>query len=117
MRRAGLDVQLLVAGPLPVGTSHTVYRLVQEALTNAVKHAPGARVAIRVLPDPRVVTVDVVDDGPGPRPDGRPGHGLIGLAERVDLAGGTFLSGPRPNGSGFRIRAQLPQTLVTSESA
>ncbi len=108
---SGLGVQLANVGevrPLPPGVDLTVFRIVQEALTNALKHAgPGARahVELRYMPD--AVQVEVTDDGPGtPRCGGR-GHGLIGMAERVSIFGGSFRAGAGHEG-GFRVFAELP---------
>jgi len=111
-RAAGLDVELRTEGevpPLPAGLGLTVYRVVQEALTNAVKHAGPARVEV-VLRYGDEVEIDVVDDGRGAAgasglPSG--GQGLIGMRERVELFGGRLSVGPR-SGGGFRVRATLP---------
>jgi signal transduction histidine kinase len=82
---------------------------VQEALTNALKHAPGARVSVRVAAESDGVRLVVEDDGPPgavPAPSTR-GHGLDGMRERVAMHGGSLDTGPRPNG-GFRVDAHLP---------
>ncbi|MEU8704287.1 histidine kinase [Streptomyces sp. NPDC048565] len=118
-RTAGLPVTVLVEGPpqpLSDPVARAAHRVVQEALTNVHKHAPGAMTQIHVEFDPRTVGVRIIN-GPAERPveaapDGEPllpsgGHGLIGLAERVRLAGGTFGSGATGDG-GFRIDAALP---------
>jgi signal transduction histidine kinase len=111
--RAGLRVELVVEGaeePLPAGVDLSAYRIVQEALTNAVKHAgPGrARVLVRYGEDD--LRLRVVDEGraggPAP-PDGRAGVGLVGMRERVHLFGGEFHAGPGPDG-GFTVDARLP---------
>lgn len=109
-REAGLDVELRVDGDCPelsAGVGLTVYRVVQEALTNAVKHAGPAHVEV-VVRYGDAVRIDVLDDGRGPvgRRD-LPGHGLIGMRERVELFGGELSVGPRPGG-GFRVRATIP---------
>ena len=109
MRGAGLAIEL-DHGALPVDhrLAGVVYRIVQEALTNAARHAPGA--TVRVVVDRRVdgVEVEVVDSGGGqPALDGS-GFGLEGLAERVRLLGGDFAAGPRPGG-GFAVRARIPE--------
>jgi signal transduction histidine kinase len=105
---AGVRVSLEVRGEadVPEGVGLSAYRIVQEALTNVVKHAAPA--ACRVLVDvtPEAVRVDVADDGPGVRELGV-GHGLIGMRERVAVYGGTFSAGPGPDG-GFRVVAELP---------
>ncbi|GAA1398777.1 sensor histidine kinase [Catellatospora coxensis] len=114
MRGVGrMPVELDVTGfpeLLPDQTQRAVYRVVQESLTNAVKHAPGAavRVGVRCAADGVHVTVD--NDGPpGGRDAGLPGsgRGLIGLSERVDLLGGEFAASPLPGG-GFRVTAVIP---------
>lgn len=92
---------------VPVAVGLTAYRVTQEALTNVRKHAgPGARarVWVRVEDD---LLVEVVDDGRGAAaPDGG-GHGLVGMRERVDVHGGTLVTGPRPGG-GYGVRATIP---------
>ncbi|MFF8769481.1 sensor histidine kinase [Kitasatospora sp. NPDC015120] len=111
---AGLDVGLTVTGEpdgLPRAAEHAAYRVVQEALTNAAKHAPGAPVAVRVAYSPDGARIRVVNGPPRGGPPGpvTGGRGLIGLAERVRLAGGTFRYGPRDDG-GFEVRARLPRS-------
>jgi signal transduction histidine kinase len=115
--KAGLGVRLRVEGtpsPLPAGVDLSTYRIVQEALTNVVKHAGPARAQVVVGYGDRDVTVEVTDDGQGvtaPTGDGqaRVGHGLIGMRERVAVFGGDLEAGPRPGG-GFRVAARLPFT-------
>jgi signal transduction histidine kinase len=111
VRAAGLAVDLAVDGepaPLPGGLDVSAYRIVQEALTNALRHATGAtRVVVRVGWSPRELCLEVTDDGsppPGVRPDG---HGLIGMRERVTLFGGTFRAGPLAD-RGWQVRTMLP---------
>jgi signal transduction histidine kinase len=85
----------------------TVYRIVQEALTNVARHAPRARsVAVSVVQDREVLTVEVVDDGAPGRPH-RGGYGLVGMRERVEALGGTLVAGPCA-GAGWAVRARLP---------
>jgi signal transduction histidine kinase len=113
--KAGLGVRLRVEGtpsPLPAGVDLSAYRIVQEALTNVVKHAGPARAQVVVGYRDHEVTVEVTDDGRGvtvPTGDGRArvGHGLIGMRERVQVFGGDLETGPRPGG-GFRVAARLP---------
>jgi len=113
--KAGLAVRLQVEGapsPLPAGVDLSAYRIVQEALTNVVKHAGPARAQVTIRYGEREVTVEVTDDGRGvtaPTGDGRArvGHGLIGMRERVQVFGGDLEVGPRPAG-GFRVAARLP---------
>ncbi|MET7400578.1 histidine kinase, partial [Dactylosporangium sp. NPDC005572] len=96
------------AAPRPDIVDRAVHRIVQEALTNATRHAPGAAVTVDVTHEPDATTVAVTNDPPpsGPLPSQRPGVGLIGLCERVRLAGGTFTAGP--HAGGFRVAARLP---------
>jgi signal transduction histidine kinase len=113
--KAGLAVKLRVEGArpqLPAGVDLSAYRIVQEALTNVVKHAGPARAQVVVGYRDHDVTVEVTDDGRGvmaPTGDGRAGvgHGLIGMRERVAAFGGDLEVGPRPGG-GFRVAARLP---------
>jgi signal transduction histidine kinase len=113
--KAGLAVKLQVSGtrpPLPAGVDLSAYRIVQEALTNVVKHAGSARAQVVVGYGDQDVTVEVIDDGRGltaPAGDGRVrvGHGLIGMRERVQVFGGELETGPCPGG-GFRVAARLP---------
>ena len=109
---AGLPVTLAVAGtrrPLPAGAELAVYRVVQEALTNAIKHAGGATTQVELEwgDDALVLRVaDRGDGGAGPGLSGA-GHGLIGMRERIRVYGGDVRSGPRPGG-GFEVLARLP---------
>jgi signal transduction histidine kinase len=112
-RAGGLDVSLSVEGEqsgLAPGVELAAYRIVQEALTNARKHAPGADVTLTLRGRPGDgLTVDVRNPapaGPVPRVPGS-GQGLIGLTERAALAGGRMEHGPTPDG-GFALRAWLP---------
>jgi signal transduction histidine kinase len=109
--RSGLKVDLRVQGEpdrLPPGLGLTAYRIVQEALTNAVKHARAAHVTVEVHHRDRELELDVADDGRATAAD-EPGigHGLIGMRERVAVYGGLLDAGPRPEG-GFRVHARLP---------
>ena len=112
VRDAGLPVQVEIAGEpreLTPGVDLSAYRIVQEALTNALKHAGPARAIVRVSYGEDALELEVADDGPGPASangDGG-GHGLIGMRERVAVFGGELESGPRPGG-GFTVRARLP---------
>ena len=111
VRAAGLLVSVRVDGrprPLPAGVDLSAYRIVQEGLTNALKHAGPARADVLVRYGDRELEVGVSDDGRGhdPRANGG-GHGLVGMRERVALYGGELEAGPRPEG-GFRLRARLP---------
>ena len=113
--KAGLGVRLRVEGtpsPLPAGVDLSAYRIVQEALTNVVKHAGPARAQVTIRYCDQEVTVEVTDDGRGVGAlagDGRAGtgHGLIGMRERVAAFDGDLEVGPRAGG-GFRVAARLP---------
>jgi signal transduction histidine kinase len=108
VRTAGVEVDLEVAaGQLPSAVELAVYRIVQEGLTNVMKHAGPARATVRVLQENGVVTVDVADDGTRRPGDGNAGHGLAGMAERVALFGGELRTGRRPEG-GFAVHAAMP---------
>ena len=119
---AGLPTELTVDGPrrpLPPTVGLTVFRIVQEGLTNARKYAGPARASVRLAYHPDRITVEVRDDGGGTPPERAPGtgpagYGLLGMRERVALHGGTLTAGPRPEG-GFAVRAELP--LSCDESA
>ena len=114
--RAGLPVELHVAGerfPLPPGIDLSAYRIVQEGLTNALKHARATHAEVTVRYAPDEVGIEVHDDGTGATPnDGHghgPGHGLIGIRERVRLYGGEMTAGTT-NGGGFTLSTRLPLT-------
>jgi signal transduction histidine kinase len=92
------------------------YRVLQEALTNVMKHAPGSRATVVVDYGASELTVAVTDDGPGRGRPGASGHGLVGMRERVELAGGELRAGPMPRG-GFRVEARLPLAGATQEPA
>jgi signal transduction histidine kinase len=110
LRAAGARIELQRTGEPDPAMSSLVYRVVQEGLTNALRHAPGARVVVHVAAGPAAVEVAVEDDGPGPgERTGQPaGYGLVGLSERVGLIGGRFVAGAVPGGRGFRVEAHLP---------
>ncbi|MGN9906678.1 sensor histidine kinase [Phytohabitans sp. LJ34] len=112
VREAGLPVALRVdgtPGPLDHGVALAIYRIVQEALTNALKHAGNATAHVRLSFGVYWLIVEVFDTGRGPVPgsDQAVGHGLVGMRERVALYGGTLRTGPRPGG-GFRVYAKIP---------
>lgn len=115
---AGVTVDMRIRGveDLPEGLELSVYRIVQEALTNVVKHAAPASCRTLVAADGRTVTIEVTDDGgdaPDVRGEGRHGggHGLVGMRERVAMYGGSLTAGPCPGG-GFQVRAQVPYQPV-----
>ncbi|WP_431933103.1 sensor histidine kinase [Nonomuraea jabiensis] len=114
VRRAGVPVQLTVSGPAPSLSpveSVTVYRIVQEALSNVVRHAPGARTTVSVRVGADEVSL-AVDNEPAPRASGtaQPGSrlGLIGMRERVEVLGGD-LTAAATDAGGFAVRARLPR--------
>jgi signal transduction histidine kinase len=107
---AGQPVELAVHGaqrPLPPGVDLSAYRIVQESLTNSLRHAGRASARVGVTYRPGEVEVRVSDDGDGSAADGGGGHGLAGMRERVRLFGGTLEAGPTATG-GFCVRAVLP---------
>lgn len=134
VRATGIPVELRTDGtprPLPPGVELCAYRVVQEALTNVIKHAPEARVDVLVAHLPHTLTVTVTDDGDAVdgdaadgdarRPDPAnvapgPGHGLIGMRERARLYGGTVVVGPRTEG-GFSVCLTLPVTTAPVTTA
>jgi signal transduction histidine kinase len=109
-RDAGLPVDLRIEGepvPLPGGLDLTAYRLVQEGLTNTLKHAQAQRAEVVVRYDDEYVELTVRDDGRGVGNGAGGGHGLVGMRVRVSVYGGELEAGPREEG-GFRLRARLP---------
>jgi signal transduction histidine kinase len=112
VRGAGVPARLRVSGTpaeLTEGEQLAVYRIVQEALTNALKHGgPGVRVRVELSYGPAELAVQVTDDGRGAAaPLATGGHGLVGMRERVMMYGGSLTAGPRPGG-GFEVLARLP---------
>jgi signal transduction histidine kinase len=110
-REAGLGVEVRTAGdpgPLPPGLDLTAYRLVQEALTNTLKHAQATRVVIDVHYRPDALVLSVRDDGRGPDAGAVPGNGLLGMQERVAVYGGRLTTGAAPGG-GYELCAELPR--------
>jgi signal transduction histidine kinase len=109
-RGAGSEVRFGLSGrvvPLSPGADLAAYRIVQEALTNARRHAPGATVTIDLRYEPTALHIRIGDDGPGPSGDGVDGHGLQGMRERAGMLGGIVRTGPGPGG-GFVVEAELP---------
>lgn len=110
-RTAGLDVELAGGagelGLLPPGVQLTAYRIVQEALTNVRKHAPGSRTRVSLVLGPTGLEIEVADDGAGASRAAQMGNGLIGMRERVGMHAGTLYAGPT-EGRGFLVRACLP---------
>jgi signal transduction histidine kinase len=110
VREAGLPVELSVEGEpveLPPGVDVSAYRIVQEALTNALKHAGPATARVVVRYSDHDLELEVVDTGVGMHSGGEAGHGLMGMRERVSLYGGNVDAGPR-DGGGFVVKARLP---------
>ncbi|MFF6904864.1 sensor histidine kinase [Streptomyces sp. NPDC012389] len=125
--RAGLPAELALSkelssgrGEVPPAVDLSAYRIVQEALANVVRHAPGARTRVLVAPDNGHLLVLVVN-GPAasrssPLETSGTGHGLVGMRERVRLTGGTLDTGPLPDG-GFRVAARMPLPPATAPPA
>jgi signal transduction histidine kinase len=110
VREAGLPVDLEVKGdpkPLPPGLDLSAYRIVQEALTNTLKHARGARAGVTVRYRDDALELEIVDDGHSTSNGARGGHGLAGMRERARLFGGEVEAGGRAGG-GYAVRARLP---------
>jgi signal transduction histidine kinase len=111
VRAAGLEAELELEGDaydVPAGVELSAYRVVQEALTNTLRHAFARRVWVFVRRREHELEVEVLDDGAGPPATATAGgRGLVGMRERVALFGGDLEAGPRPDG-GFRVRARLP---------
>jgi signal transduction histidine kinase len=108
--KAGVRVEVRIEGTpaeLPAGLDLSAYRIIQEALTNVVRHAAPATARVAVRHSPGQVALEVVDDGRGPWDHGHGGHGIAGMRERAALYGGTLEAGPLPGG-GFRVAATLP---------
>jgi signal transduction histidine kinase len=108
-RAAGIAVELEREGvprPVPAGVDAAAYRIVQEALTNTVRHSGGSAATIRLCYDAEALTIEVDDNGHAAGPP-RPGNGVAGMTERARALGGTLNAGPGPGG-GFRVLARLP---------
>ncbi|WP_435207541.1 sensor histidine kinase [Micromonospora sp. bgisy143] len=117
-RRAGLAVTLDAdpSPPVPAPVGLAAYRIVQEGLANAARHAPGAAVRVTVRAGPAGLGVRVDNSPPDapPTADGGPGHGLTGMRERATSLGGTFTAGPLPDG-GYAVAAELPYEVGSPE--
>jgi signal transduction histidine kinase len=110
VRAAGLDVAVTVDGlppALPAGIDLSAYRIVQEALTNTLRHARARSVEVTIRGRSGAVEIEVVDDGRPPRTSDGAGFGIIGMRERATVLGGTLEAGPTAHG-GFRVHALLP---------
>jgi signal transduction histidine kinase len=113
LRQAGLDLATTIVGTPPAlspGVELVIYRVIQEALTNAMRYAPQAHVQLEVTYAPDHVVLFVDDDGPAGA-TGRTAsasHGIVGMKERVAAVGGTLYAGPRQPGPGWRVHARIP---------
>ncbi|MCX5146429.1 sensor histidine kinase [Streptomyces sp. NBC_00320] len=121
VRGAGLDVTTEVAGirrPLAPGVELTAYRIVQEALSNCLRHAPGSRVEVGIAYGPRELHLCIANSAPTrPAPPSHgAGHGLLGMRERAGMLGGELAAGPRPGG-GYEVSAVLPMDPETKKDA
>jgi len=104
------EVRVALGRPaVPAAVDLAGYRIVQESLTNVVRHAAASRAAVEVVYDDGMVTVTVTDDGRGPRASAGTGRGLVGMRERAAAVGGSLTAGAGPAG-GFQVRAALPLT-------
>jgi signal transduction histidine kinase len=117
MAESGLPVELQVTGEstaLPAAVDQAAYRIVQESLTNVVRHAAASSATVRIACEPAQVLVEVTDDGRPRANAGRRlgGHGIAGMRERAGALGGDLEAGPRPEG-GFHVRARLPIVAPT----
>ena len=110
LRGSGLEVELAI-GPdcreLSPALDLSVYRIVQEALTNVLRHAQTTRASVSVARDGDVLTIQVLDEGVGAAAHASGGHGMVGMRERVAVFGGRFFAGSR-TGGGFQVRVELP---------
>ncbi|MFD4946365.1 sensor histidine kinase [Streptomyces sp. NPDC058409] len=117
VRGSGLEISYEVTGParpLGLAVEATVYRIVQEALTNVVKHAAADTVSVQLDYGTGALIITVTDDGCGSV--GGDGMGLIGIGERAAAHGGTADTGPGPGGRGFRVRVTIPQTQTQTQT-
>lgn len=110
VRATGLEVELELdgkLGELPSGVDLSAYRIVQEALTNTLKHAQATHARVRLVRGAQELAIEVTDDGAGPGKESTNGHGLIGMRERVTLLGGVLEAGAQAGG-GFAVKVRLP---------
>jgi signal transduction histidine kinase len=110
VRDAGVEIDVRTDGDLaaiPRGLDLSAYRIVQECLTNVLKHARAHRVEVSLRCQGRTVEIDITDDGTAAPLPGTGGFGLLGMRERVSVYGGTVQPGPR-DGGGYRVHARLP---------
>jgi signal transduction histidine kinase len=114
VREAGLPVAVRIEGqqvPLPPGVDLSAYRIIQEALTNTIKHAGPAKAEVVLRYDTGAVELEITDTGTAAAPGSGTGHGLIGMRERITLLGGDLATGPC-DGGGYQVRARLPLTAA-----
>jgi len=119
VRATGLEVELELngeLGELPSGVDLSTYRIVQEALTNTLKHAQATHVRVRLGRRAHELAIEVADDGVGPGKESANGHGLIGMRERVALLGGTLETGPGESG-GFAVKVRFPLELASNDDS
>jgi signal transduction histidine kinase len=119
LQEAGRPVTLHTLGDpprVPASVELVIYRVVQEALTNAARYAGDAAIEVQLIYSPEVITVFVDDDGPGSAAVGRPGggHGLLGMSERLATFGGSLEAGPRTPGPGWRVYASVPVLAIAA---
>ncbi len=119
LQEAGRSVSLHALGDpprVPASVELLVYRVVQEALTNATRYASDAAIEVQLIYAPETITVFVDDDGPGGAAVGRPGggHGLLGMSERLATFGGSLEAGPRTPGPGWRVYASIPVLAIAA---
>jgi signal transduction histidine kinase len=116
VRASGTLVDLYLSGtdrPLSTALELSVYRVIQEALTNVVKHAPGAKATVDLAVTDHEIRLDVTDDG-DPADQQQPGLGIVGMRERIAAFGGRLTAGPLTSG-GFRVTAQIPIAQIPIE--
>ena len=119
VRATGLEVELELngeLGELPSGVDLSTYRIVQEALTNTLKHAQATHARVRLGRRAHELAIEVADDGVGPGKESTNGHGLIGMRERVALLGGTLETGPGESG-GFAVKVRFPLELASNDDS
>jgi signal transduction histidine kinase len=116
VRATGLEIELELEGEigeLPTGVDLSAYRIVQEALTNTLKHASAGHARVRLSRRAGELELEIADDGAGPGEESADGHGLIGMQERAALLGGVLEAGPTPDG-GFAVKARFPLGELSS---